>query len=410
MNGESTMQTSENQARTSKILIVDDDHRNVRLMESILTSSGYDVCRAYDGEEALEIVQQENPDLILLDVMMPRMSGLELCQRLRSRHATRLLPIIMVTALNASDDKVRALETGADDFLSKPINKMVMLAKVRSILRVKFLQDEVERQRQALERANQELVRMQRFKESMTQMVVHDMKNPLAGIMGNIQLIQIQQDELKPKKRAELLDRTLESSAQLMRMILNILHIGRLEENRMPLRPEPLELREVADENLREMMSVSVRESITMENRIAPDLPQPRADRELISRIVSNLLSNALKHTRGGGHITIDAHSESEGIVFSVRDTGEGIPEDLQPFIFERFTSGEPQKDRSASYDSGLGLTFCRLAIQAHGGRIWLQSRLKEGTTVYVALPLEPAAAEPSHSDDGDPLRGRTAA
>jgi signal transduction histidine kinase len=404
------MQTPVFGTHNSKILVVDDDQRNVRLMESILKSNGYDVCRAYDGEEALEVVEKEAPDLLLLDVMMPRMSGLELCQRLRGRHATRLLPIIMVTALNALEDKVRALETGADDFLSKPINKMVMLAKVRSILRVKLLQDEVERQRQELERTNQELVRMQQFKESMTQMVVHDMKNPLAGIMGNIQLMQIQQDTLNPTKRAQLLERTLESSAQLMRMILNILHIGRLEENKMPLRPEPLVLREIVEENLREMMSISTREGTTLENRIGEDLPQPRADRELIGRIVSNLLSNALKHTPSGGHISVDARSESGEIVLTVRDTGEGIPEELQPFIFEKFRSGASEGERSSRYDSGLGLTFCRLAIQSHGGRIWLESRLRKGTTMFVALPLEPAVTAASSSDAGEPLRGRPAA
>src|SRR2546425_563509 len=125
------------------ILVVDDDQRNVRLMESILRGSGYRVAKAYDGEEALSLVEREPPDLLLLDVMMPKMSGFELCQRLKGRYETRLLPIILVTALNALEDKVQALEYGADDFLSKPINKVELLAKVRSVLRVKALQDEL---------------------------------------------------------------------------------------------------------------------------------------------------------------------------------------------------------------------------------------------------------------------------
>ena len=151
-------------ARGAPILVVDDDQRNVRLMESILKASGYPVLKAYDGEEALRLVDASRPDLVLLDVMMPKMSGFEVCQRLKGRYETRLLPIIMVTALNALEDKVQALEIGADDFLSKPINKVELLAKVRAVLRVKSLQDEVERQRTKLEAANMELVRMQRFK------------------------------------------------------------------------------------------------------------------------------------------------------------------------------------------------------------------------------------------------------
>ncbi|MEE9292081.1 MAG: response regulator, partial [Acidobacteriota bacterium] len=282
---------------SARVLVVDDDHRNVRLMESILKTEGYGILRAYDGQEALDVIEHQIPDLVLLDVMMPRMNGIELCRRLRARHSTRLLPIIMVTALNAQEDKVHALETGADDFLSKPINRKVLLAKVRSILRVKSLQDEVERQKEQLERTNDELLRMQRFKESMTQMVVHDMKNSLTGIMGNVQLIQMQTDPPVSDRLSELVQRSQESCAQLMRMVLNILHIGRLEENKMPLRPAPLALDQIARDNMNELMSLSTREGISLESRIPIDLPQPKADPELVGRVIGNLLSNALKHT-----------------------------------------------------------------------------------------------------------------
>ncbi len=387
MSGEQVGKGSVPEKQTPRILVVDDDHRNVRLMESILKSNGYEVLRAYDGKEALQVVGTDAPDLLLLDVMMPRMNGLEVCQRLRANRATRLLPIIMVTALNALDDRVEALEQGADDFVSKPINKIALLAKVRSILRVKSLQDE-------LERTNEQLVRMQRFKESMTQMVVHDMKNPLSGIMGNVQLIQIQKDNLDSVRLAELLQRTQESASQLMRMILNLLHIGRLEENKMPLRPVRLPLRDIVQENVQELTSVSLRERITVENRVDADLPEPRGDRELVGRVIGNLLSNALKHTPEDGRVVLDATPAADEIVLTVMDTGEGIPEDLQPHVFEKFMAGSLDSARSPGHDSGLGLTFCRLAVEAHGGRIWIQSRPGEGTTVFVALPMKPVLSD----------------
>jgi signal transduction histidine kinase len=388
------MNENANPARSS-ILVVDDDQRNVRLMESILRASGYPVLKAYDGEEALRIVDGEKVDLMLLDVMMPRMSGFELCQRLKGRFDTRLMPIILVTALNALEDKVQALEMGADDFLSKPINKVELLAKVRAVLRVKLLQDEVERQRSQLEAANQELIKGQRFKESMTQMVVHDLKNPLAGIMGNIQLIQMQAASMAPAKTQELLQRSQESAKQLMRMILNILDIGKLEEQRMPLRLEAVRLDQVVHDNLNELMSLSTRDNIRLENHVRPDLPHPLADRELVSRVLANLLNNAFKHTPGGGQVVVDAAVEGEEIVLTVSDTGEGIPEDLQPYIFEKFVAGESDNSRRMLYDSGLGLTFCKLAVLSHGGRIWITSRPGHGTTVYVALPIKARAGEP---------------
>jgi signal transduction histidine kinase len=380
------------------VLVVDDDQRNVRLMESILRGSGYRVVKAYNGEEALHLVESERPDLLLLDVMMPKMSGFELCQRLKGRYETRLLPVIMVTALNALEDKVQALEYGADDFLSKPINKVELLAKVRSVLRVKALQDELEARKSEIEAANQRLVRMQGFKDSMMQMVVHDLKNPLASIMGNIQLIQMQSVEMMtPARLAELLQRTQESARQLMRMILNILQIGKLEEQKMPLRLEPVPLHRVVQENLDEMMGLSARDGIRLENRVSPDMPAPRADRELVSRVIANLLNNAFKHTPSGGQVVVDAQQDGGHITLTISDTGEGIPEDLQPRIFEKFVAGESDAGKRMLFDSGLGLTFCHLAVDCHGGRIWLKSRPGEGTTVFISLRLAgPASGEAS--------------
>jgi len=392
--------------RSGTVLVVDDDQRNVRLMESILRGSGYQVVKAYNGEDALRLVETAPPDMLLLDVMMPRMSGFELCQKLKDRYETRLLPIIMVTALNALEDKVQALEYGADDFLSKPINKVELLAKVRSVLRVKALHDELEKNRLEIEKKNQKLIRMEGFKESMMQMVVHDLKNPLASIMGNVQLIQMSEETVNPARLKELLQRTQESARQLMRMILNILQIGKLEEQKMPLNLERVTLRHLAQENVDEMTGLSARDNIRVENRVPPDLPSPLADRELISRVIANLLNNAFKHTPGGGQVIIDARREEDAVVLTVSDTGEGIPEDLQPRIFEKFVGGESDTSKRMLYDSGLGLTFCRLAVECHGGSIWLKSKPGEGTTVFISLAL----AGPSEGKAGAPRAGATAA
>ena len=375
------------------ILVVDDDQRNVRLVESILHGHGYTVLCAPDGEEALRVVESRRVDLLLLDVMMPKMSGFELCRLLRARPETQLLPIVMVTALNAIEDKVQGLELGADDFLTKPINRHELIAKVRSILRVRTLQEEVERQRTALEAANRELLTIQRFKESMSQMVVHDLKNPLAGIMGNIQLIQMQSTQLPPARLGELLQRSLDSARQMARMIQNILEVAKLEEQKMPLRREPVAIEALVQEQAAELMSLSARDAVRLETRVEPDLPTLDADRNLVGRILGNLLSNAFKHTPSGGRITVAARAEGSDIVLSVSDTGEGIPEDLLPHIFDKFVAGDSDGHRRSTYDSGLGLTFCRLAVECHGGRIGVKSRPGEGTVVTVTLPRQPLAA-----------------
>ncbi|HYV19233.1 MAG TPA: hybrid sensor histidine kinase/response regulator [Verrucomicrobiae bacterium] len=375
------------------ILVVDDDERNVRLVESMLKPNGYRILHAYDGQEALRRVDSDSPDLMVLDVMMPDLSGFELCGMLRARHATRLLPILMVTALHAMEDKVKGLELGADDFLTKPINRSELLAKVKALLRVKGLQDEIEARKLELEGKNRELLTIQRFKESMSQMVVHDLKNPLAGIMGNIQLMQMQRGQMPPGRQEELLIRSLESARQMARMIQNILEVAKLEEQKMPLRREPVTIQEVAAEQVADLMSLSARDGIRLDCDVPADLPPVDADRGLLSRILANLLSNAFKHTPSGGRVTVSARESEGSIAVRVQDTGEGIPADLLPYIFEKFVAGESEDRRRQSYDSGLGLTFCRLAVECHGGRIGVESRPGEGTTVTFHLPRHRAPA-----------------
>lgn len=379
-------------SQPSKILVVDDDQRNVRLMESILRANGYPVITANDGEEALDKIMAENPDLVLLDVMMPRMSGFEVCQRVRNRYETRLLPVIMVTALNALEEKVQALEIGADDFLSKPINKTELLAKLRSVLRVKALHDEVERTRRELEAKNRELTRMEEFKEKVVQMVVHDLKNPLAGIMGNLQLLEIRGASLDPSQFQEILGRTEESSKQLMTMILNILDVARLDERKLILRRKRLRPEELVSTSLREVQGLAAREEVTLVADLAPGLPDLVGDPELLVRILGNLVSNALKHTPPEGRVEVGAASEGEALRFWVKDSGEGIPSDLLPRIFDKFVVG-PGGDKDAARracDTGLGLTFCKMAVEAHGGTIRAESEPGIGSTFTFTLPLQP--------------------
>jgi signal transduction histidine kinase len=372
----------------SKILVVDDDERNVRLLESILRASGYPVIKAYDGQEALDLIASERPDLVLLDVMMPRMSGLEVCQKVRSQYETRLLPVIMVTALNALEEKVQALEMGADDFLSKPINKVELLAKLRSMLRVKSLHDEVERTRRELERKNEDLLRMEEFKEKLIQMVVHDLKNPLAGIMGNLQLLRLQDPAQDAGHLQEIVGRTEESAKQLMEMILNILDLARLEEGKLEIRRKAVRPPELAQSCLRQVAGMAARAEVRLVAALegAPGVLQ--ADPVLLSRILGNLLSNALKHTPAGGKIEVGVAREGEMARFWVKDSGEGIPPNLLPRIFDKFVVGAGDHEMRRAYDTGLGLTFCKMAIEAHGGRIGVESEPGRGSTFSFSLPM----------------------
>jgi len=379
-----------NRNRPSTILVVDDDPRNIRLMESILKTSGYSVISAEDGEQALEAVARQRPDAVLLDVMMPRMSGFEVCRKLRSQYETRLLPIIMVTALNALEEKVQALETGADDFLSKPVNRMEMLAKLRSILRVKTLHDEVEQTRLELEAKNRELIQVEELKEKLTQMVVHDLKNPLTGMVGNLQLLELQGPGISAESFREILARTQEGARQLMVLIKNILDVARMEEKKLVLHRQPLKPESLLADCIRQSEGLSKKVGVELLVKVEGAPGAVDADAELTGRILANLVTNALKHTPPGGKVEVGATDLGDQVRFWVEDTGEGIPSEILPRVFDKFVMGPSGSDPGAGgYGTGLGLTFCKMAVEAHGGSIRVESQSGKGSTFSFTLPHE---------------------
>jgi K+-sensing histidine kinase KdpD len=387
--------------KTPKILIVDDDERNLRLMDSILKANGYTVLKAYDGEEALGLIAQQRPDLVLLDAMMPKMNGFEVCVRLRQQAETRLLPVIMVTALNALEDKVQALEIGADDFLSKPINRLELLAKMRSVLRAKALHDQIQTTKAELESKNLELLKVEHLKDSLMQMIVHDLKNPLTGIMGNIELLMRKGDGFDEEKRRGLLLKSRDSSNHLLKMIMDLLDISKLEENKMDLQWGRFDLSEVIGDHLRELRGLTEVEEKVLVYANEGQRVEVTADRELIRRVIGNLLNNAMKYSPRGAEVRIEVENQPEQTVVAVIDRGEGIPEEYHSKIFEKFAQVDVKKSGHKA-DRGLGLTFCKMVIEAHGGRIWLESKPGVGSRFYFSLPSRVPAAQTREGAPGD--------
>ena len=168
------------------ILVVDDNPQNVELLEAYLIPEKYEVMTAFDGVEALERVEEKAPDIVLLDVMMPRMNGYEVCKTRKGDEKTRFIPIVMVTALKELDDKIQSIEAGADDFLTKPFNKLELLTRIKSLIRVKRLHDD-------LGQSYTELKELERTKDNLTQMIIHDLKNPLAGVKASLEIVGMEE-------------------------------------------------------------------------------------------------------------------------------------------------------------------------------------------------------------------------
>jgi signal transduction histidine kinase len=360
------------------ILVVDDQFQNVELLNAYLVPQGYDVVKAASGKEALEKISSDPIDLVLLDVMMPNMSGLEVLEKLRADERTRLIPVVMVTTLKETEDRIKALETGCDDFLSKPFDKHELLARVRSLLKIKSMHDK-------LQNSYAKLNELQMLKDNLVGLIVHDINNLLM-----ITSINFHRAFIKKEDFPEDIKRSLTIAAmhmdELAALVSDFIDIGRIEEGKISLNAEDTDINALISDTLEKMSPVARYGGINLK-RIGPDQQLHfTLDRGLVLRIMNNLILNAVKFTPKGGTIEVSAGILENGLRFSVKDTGAGIPLEYKGKVFEKFSQAEGGQ-ANFKKGKGLGLTFCKLVVEAHGGQIGVKSELGKGSTFYVTLP-----------------------
>ena len=373
-----------------KILIVDDNRLNLEVLEAHISTDGYEALMAEDGYEALQLVESESPDLILLDVMMPGMDGYEVCGRLKKDCSTRIIPVIMVTVLeDDTENRIKAIEVGADDFIQKPVNRVELLARVRSLLRIKSLHDELERKNQELEIKNQDLIEANQLRDDLTNLVIHDMKNPLAQIQGSLQLFQ-KHNNGTAEENGRYLSWIAQSTDRLFSMVSDLLDISKLEEGELFLKKEPVSINRIIRDNV-DRIRVSphnpVAETHTISVKLDETLPLVAGDKEILDRVIGNLLSNAAKYTPEDGKIWVETNQTSEVVEVVVADNGSGIPEEYHEKIFEKFFQAQAKREHQR-ISHGLGLTFCKLAVEEHGGRIWVESHEGKGSKFNFTIPV----------------------
>jgi signal transduction histidine kinase len=377
---------TETPTHTHDVLVVDDDPRNRRLLEEYLVSAGYEVRLAQDGCSALAMAAERSPDLVLLDVMMPDLSGLEVCRRLKADPKTRLAQVVLVTALDGTPHKVEGLDTGADDYVAKPVRRDEFMAKVRSLLRARRLLAELEEARETVAARNAKLEELEALKETLTQTLVHDLKNPLAAVLGNLELMERKVDE----PALHLVRRSKAAAWRMHQMILNLLDVGQLEEGKLVLRLEEVDSVAIARKACQEMEGAAAQRAVRFEVAAAESCPRLRGDVAVLRRVLDNLLSNAIEHSPQGGVVRVAVTSCDEGIEISVSDQGSGVPMDFRERIFEKFQRLE-NRQAVPGANRGLGLTFCRLAVEAHGGTIWVDEAPGGGALFRALLPASDA-------------------
>lgn len=382
--------TSRDAGSAPLILVADDVDANVELLVDQLATLGFRAVVASDGPSAIAACFEHRPDLAILDVSMPaldlgvpdRDAGYEVCRRLKKDPRTARIPIIFVTATNDTADRVKAIEAGADDFLTKPHHRLVLNARVRSLLKLKGATD-------ALEESLKRLRELTRVRDDLMKMIVHDLKTPLTSVLATLEMMRDGDFGEMNERQGRALSDAEAKAEDLLTLIEDLLEVAKIEEQSISLNPEPIAPAALLAEIVYDWGLRFRQEGATATTDVADDAPVIRADKMLIKRVFSNLVQNAITHSAGPVVIALKARPDANGILITVSDNGPGIPEEYQDLIFRKFERvRSPNAPRVRS--SGLGLTFCRLAVEAHGGRIWVKSAEGEGSTFFVQLPLEP--------------------
>ena len=373
------------------ILVADDVPANVELLFDQLHVLGFRAIAAYDGPSALTTCIEQMPDLCILDVSMPagdlgvddRSTGFEVCRRIKRDSRTARIPVIFVTALNDTTDRVKAIEAGGDDFLTKPHNRLVLGARVRSLLKLKAATD-------ALEESLRKQKELEKVRDDLMKMIVHDLKSPLTSIIGAMEMLMDGDfGALAVAQRAALGD--AETRAEdLLALIEDLLEVARLEETQMALHLAPTAPGALLTEVRHEWDIRSQLERATIRVDVADDAPVVDSDQPLLKRVFGNLVQNSLTHSGRAVTVTLGARRENDGTLFTVADDGVGIPVEYHDIIFRKFEQVRtPHIPRVRS--SGLGLAFCKLVVEAHGGRIWVKSGGDMvGSAFHFWLPVHP--------------------
>lgn len=363
-----------------KILIVDDVVSNVLLLKILLTNEKFQVCTANNGTTCIEMAKSEHPDLILLDVMMPDISGFDTAIILKKDDTTKDIPIIFLTALNTPQDLVKGFQVGANDFLTKPFNKEELVMRVMQ-------QISLVAAKRIIEKQNAELRATLSNRDKMYSVIAHDLRSPMASIRMVLNLlVQSTTAETVGQETYMLLDQANRESEEVHDLLDNLLKWTKSQTGRLSVVKQDLDLNDIIPGVVDIFEVIAQTKNIKLDLQGIDEKLIVVGDNDMLKTVVRNFMSNAIKFSPEGSSIEIIMKKEGDFAKVSVCDHGVGIAADRLATIFHK---GETTYGTGGEEGSGLGLQLCQDFAIKNGGECMVESVEGQGSTFSVLIPLK---------------------
>lgn len=373
----------ENHVKDVSVLVVDDSEMNVDLLENMLEHYNYTTYTTVRGSEAIKIAQTKLPEIILLDINMPGMDGYEVCRQLKADERTADIPVIFISALDDTDNIIEGFDVGGVDYITKPFKYREVIARIQTQVTLLRQKRQIEEMRQ---RETQHFESMDKLRRQFIGSATHDLKNPLFVISGYADMLEMS-PEVKDSDHlvafVHSIQRGVDKMSDLVHDILDLLQL----ETGVTLKKSKIDFTTFLEESIKDMRVRAKEKNVSLTLHKPDEIASINIDRQRFSRVIDNLVSNAIKYTESGGKVEVIGKVGHTTVVIEVVDDGLGIPEEMIPHLFQPFQRVNTEEHMSRE-GTGLGLSIVKTLVEQHSGTVEVKSKLGEGSRFIVTIPM----------------------